>query len=220
MRRLTTVVLALVVSLALMGVGYALWSETINISGRVNTGELDWQFRYASVDDRYAPPPMSGPGTISDLTCDPGFGNIRETGKNVAWGSTQISGDGHTLDFQLNNVYPCYFNKLEVYPVNTGTIPLHIERVIFKDNNGNVIRTFEQRGGAYPIVELDLSGDGNADIELLWGNHIGTQLHPGDNPVEISMWVHVLQACPESAQLSFSVEIEAVQYNESIHPIN
>ena len=39
-----TLFIILVIALALMGVGYALWSETLTISGTVNTGEVDVEF--------------------------------------------------------------------------------------------------------------------------------------------------------------------------------
>ena len=39
-----TLFIVLVIMLALLGVGYALWSETLTISGTVSTGEVDVEF--------------------------------------------------------------------------------------------------------------------------------------------------------------------------------
>lgn len=216
MRRLVLVVCSLLLCVAIVGVGYALWSETLWVDGTVHTGIVDWGFQYCTLLDEFPPPPMSGPGTIGDWTCDPGFLNVHRLQKNVAWGSATIVDNGHAVDFQLDNVYPCYFNALNLYPVNTGTIPIHIERVKIKDGAGNVVAELTESPA--PIVNVDLNGDGAADVEILWGDNFGAQLHPGDPPVEISMSIHVLQPCPEDADLKFTIELEAVQWNESIHP--
>ncbi len=39
-----TMFLVLVIALAFLGVGYAFWSETLTISGTVETGEVDVEF--------------------------------------------------------------------------------------------------------------------------------------------------------------------------------
>ena len=42
-----TIFMILVIALAFLGVGYALWSETLTISGTVSTGEVDVEFSHS-----------------------------------------------------------------------------------------------------------------------------------------------------------------------------
>ncbi len=46
-----TMFLVLVIALAFLGVGYALWSETLTISGTVTTGEVDVEFSQHPVEE-------------------------------------------------------------------------------------------------------------------------------------------------------------------------
>ena len=46
-----TMFLMLVIALALLGVGYALWSETLTITGTVQTGEVDVEFSQHPVEE-------------------------------------------------------------------------------------------------------------------------------------------------------------------------
>lgn len=207
--------LALVIALAGFGASYALWSQDLTIQGTVETGELDWEFTVCSILDPFAPPPyIPGDPALADYTCRVGFEGpppfFWHSDKNVGWGECAIDeGNSHVVEVNLYNVYPCYFNSVSVYAWNTGSIPLIIEKVII---DGNEITSLPA-----PVVELDLSGDGKADVEIWWGNAIGTQLEPGDWSSEMSFWFHCLQDAPEGATLSFTIELVGVQWNESSH---
>lgn len=209
MKKLLLITGVLLISLLLIGFGYARWYETLSVSGTVNTGELDWEITQCFVQDTYAPPLQ-----VPDLTCDPGFDNIRQLDKNVGWGECQLvdsdgDGDNDTLELTLHNVYPCYFNEIAFYPRNNGTIPLIIDSVTI---GGEV---FREHGAE---KSLDLDGDGVDDIEIRWNDNFGLQLEPGENAPEISFWVHVLQGAPEGESLTFTITIDAVQWNEYVPP--
>ena len=220
MKKIGLLCLALVLALGTMGVGYALWYDDLYIQGQVDTGVLCWEFTSASSLD---PCP---PNYILDYHSRPGFVGptpyFWQGDKDVGCTSITIT-DSHNLLMELNNVYPCYFNAISFYTRNCGTLPLHFEKVIFTsyDAAGAVIEsvTIDWIALDYAPVSLDLTGDGNDDIEFKWGNHIGMQLHPGDDGPEQSFWLHILQACPQDLDdLSFTITFNAVQYNESIHP--
>lgn len=202
MRSAKILALPVIVVLGLLPTGVACWSKTLHISGAVNTGTLDWQFVGASCLD------TSG----KDYHCRDGFAGPPPLfwmgDKDV--GSTTVGiTDPHTVTVTMTNVYPSYFTSVSVYAQNTGSIPLIIENVVI---DGKWILE------APATVRLDLDGDGDNDIEIWWGDAIGSQLHPGGYSQEMSFWVHVLQGAPMHATLSFTIGIIAVQYNESTHP--
>jgi len=69
--------------------------------------------------------------------------------------------------------------------------------------------------GGVPYVQYDFNGDGAFDFELSYKDNFGAQLDPGEDPLEISMWMHVLQPCPQSQldTLTFNITLVAVQWN-------
>jgi hypothetical protein len=203
-----------VIALAGAGTGYALWSQALYFNGTVYTGELDWQFTGTLQLD---PGPAHSP---LDYHCNPGFTGsppFWQGDKDAGWTNVTVT-DPHTVTLTLNNVYPCYFNMVAIYMKATGTIPLRIQNVTFASAYGNVI--LDSSGDA-TIFNLDLSGDGNPDIEFWWREPwvFGYQLHPGDDLPETSFWIHIMQPAPQEATLSFTVTLTAVQWNEYMTPL-
>jgi len=99
-------------------------------------------------------------------------------------------------------------------------MPLHFERVIIGIAGDPVAPTVIETTVSIPVVKLDLDQDGDNDIEIKWGDNIGLQMHEGDEH-ELSFLIHILQGAPqgETGTLKFYVKLEAVQFNESIHPV-
>ena len=210
--------LALVLALGGVGAAFAAWTDTLTISGTVNTGELCWQFASASIQDDNRPPNgmWEYPTLYPDLTCDPEFvpnpaGEFYwPLDKNVGWGNVTRVADANgrykTLEVTLYNAYPSYFNEVSFYLNNCGTIPLKVWKVIIN-------------GVAYyagqPYAAIDSNGDGDADVEIKWNDNFEMQYEPGiPNTTEYSFWIHVLQPSPQDAQLSFTIEMVAIQWNE------
>ncbi len=223
--------LAAVLALVGTGVAYAMWSDDVTINGTVESGKLCWRFANASLLDDDAPNGAYYPTTNPDYTSSySGFEynynkdeNGNELGyywkleKNVAWGQTAISEDGKTLTVTLNNTYPCNFNMVSFYVRNCGTIPVKIDTLKLLDNNGNIIAT--TRTSNPPLyAAMDLNGDTNPDVEIQYGDNFGVQLEPGGASPEFSFWVHTLQPAPQSATLTFSMQISAIQWNEYVAP--
>lgn len=212
MKKVALICLALILALGSLGVSYALWSDNLYINGTIETGTLCWEWTSTNNLD---PGP---PNHILDYHCNPGFeGDIYWQGtKDVGYTTTTIK-DAKTIEMTLTNVYPCYFNSISVYGRNCGTIPLHFEWVSFDSDYEDPI-IIDWIDTDYAPISLDLDGDGNDDIEIKWGNHIGSQVHPGKSTGEISFWIHVMQAAPQNETMHFTITFNAVQYNESIHP--
>ncbi len=216
MKKILVLSIILLISLALLGLGYGRWTEMLNINGTVNTGEVDWEFISCSVLDKYAPPPYY-PTTTPDYNAYDGFDPpvYFEVDKNVGWGAYELidtdeDGDKDTANVNLNNVYPSYFNEVNLRAKNNGTVPIIIDRVLI---NGHEIRKEPT-----PVIKLDLNGDSKYDVEIWWTDGFGTQIHPGDYSPTMTFWFHVLQDAPEGASLNFKIQVEAVQWNEYVAP--
>ena len=211
--------LALVLALGAIGVGYAAWTDTIYIEGTVETGSLCWKFVGCTLADdiEFGGKPVNYggdyPTVVPDRTCNDGFevdpvkGPFWALDKNVGWGEQLISADGNTLTVTLHNAYPSYFNILAFYVSNCGTIPLKVDHILI---NG------EKFSGGVPWVLFDFNDDGQYDFEIQWGNNWGEQIEPGNRSPEFSLWMHVLQPCPQDMldELTFTIELVAVQWDQ------
>lgn len=205
--------------MGVLGIGYAAWTDTIAIDGTVTTGEVCIKFSQSSGwDDQDGPPPYI-PTDDPDFNAIPGPGfpfTAYLVDKNVGWGVSEVSVDGKTLTVALHNVYPSYYNHLGFVIWNCGTIPVKIQKFIFKDGDGVIVKEVPPDDRYFT---LDLSGDPGdvPDLELWWGNDAGTQLEPGDG-VNHSFSVHMLQDetidFSEPQSFTFSIEIVAIQWDK------
>lgn len=107
MKKLLLICLALVLAVGTMGVGYALWSDSLYIQGTIETGEID--FCIASV-------------ASDDVGLDPGYQ------KDVASTTVEIL-DCHHARVTVNNAYPCYENYVHFTVQFLGTVPVHLEEI-------------------------------------------------------------------------------------------
>lgn len=211
---------AIAVALLAMAMAYGLWYQTLTVEGEVETGDLAACITGVSALDMDV-------GSL-DWTSSPRGFVPNATGGDY-WripdakdvGRTIVRVDGCDLYVTLENVYPCYFTDVTFKPLNTGTLPWIIDHVVFRDNNDNAIAN---ASAGTPYVLLDLNGDTKPDIEILWLDNFGKQVHPfdptvpGSGRVEISFYIHVLQEAPQGATLTFSIELTVVQWNEYIPP--
>jgi len=213
MKKIGLLMLALVMALGALGIGYAKWSDTVTITGNVNSGSVCWTFTdpLTSIDP-------DDPPTI-DWTCNPGFTNVRRLDKNV--GNTTVSfTDPHHVQVTLNNTYPCYYNSISLHEISCGTIPvkLGVVKLTYIDPQTQLPVTVSVPHGteAY-IVGADQYGGYSNVIEVLWVDNDGAQFHQGQI-AEDSLWIHVLQPAMQGATYSFNITREAIQWNE--YPAN
>lgn len=97
-------------SLGVIGAGYAQWTGTLDVNGTVETGIFGHNWVGCSSNDP--------PGTI-----DPG------KTQDVAWCDTSISGDELTIYAIINNAYPNYQCQVSGLVHNNGTVPEMIDDV-------------------------------------------------------------------------------------------
>jgi len=103
----STFFMVLLVALALLGVGYGLWSKVLYIDTTVATGYVDADFDAATTNDL--------PGTV-----DPG--HQKDVATCVVEG---ISSD--LLTVTITNAYPSYSCDVSFLVTNTGSIPVMVQ---------------------------------------------------------------------------------------------
>jgi len=195
--------------LSVFSVAFAMWSETLKVNTTVDTGELDWEI-------------MEGTLTQKD-TCDfpandynasflpqPG---AQQLDKNVGCTDLELidsdnDGDYDTLKITMQNVYPWYYEHIAFKVHNDGTIPLKIWRVII---NGNIYH--ELNPGAIEGEYFDFNGDGKNDTLIWWGDNFGVQLDPCES-ANISLDITILQDAPEGSTITFTIQLDAIQWNK------
>ena len=102
----------LIIGLAVAGASYAMWTETLSVSGTVAAGELDAGFLECECSDSDGDGVYEGEGhVLCELT------------------DTDGDGDNETAVITIVNGYPCYTATCDLTIMNTGTIPLHVAGV-------------------------------------------------------------------------------------------
>jgi hypothetical protein len=207
MKKLGLLIIALVLALGTLGVGYARWSDNISIRGTVESGEVCFSIRDLSWEEVGGCPDKNWGDWVYDgfsTSCPFGYhfediGPAPE-GKCPATVSftPHYDADGNvdSLQVTVDNAYPYFLGDISFYVCNCGTIPIVIQA---------------------PIIQQD------PFLLIEYGDNIGRQIHTGQC-VEISFLVGVTQhANNDPAQdmiemnssYSFTISIEAVQWNEA-----
>jgi hypothetical protein len=159
MKRFGLLCLVLVLALGSIGVGYAMWSDTISIDGTVSTGSVclgivpgTWAeintcpaSEFAAFPDRNWSNWIYAPGSES---CPPNytFGLVRPcTNKDVAYVTfVAMQADGtvipnpeapeapivEKLKVIVHNAYPHWYGRITFDFYNCGTIPLHFKPLV------------------------------------------------------------------------------------------
>jgi len=185
-KKLTAIFAIMMIALCLVGISYALWEKSVYVDTYVNTGNLDVVFSGVTNMDPPGPP----------ISYDPKDGTHRWD-KDVGW--TNVTGIGEeVINVTLHNVYPCYYNDLEVEINNTGNVPVIIQ-------NYTVI----------PDGFVVASGNGHNDGPLWidWANGKGSQLDHFDVAAS-SFKIHVEQCATPGATYTFTVKLCVVQWND------
>ncbi|WP_276814175.1 hypothetical protein [Desulfurococcus amylolyticus] len=217
MNRIYVTVLATLLIIVGLLLGASMWLDILRANTYVDTGELDWEI-------------VQGPTIWLDACgLQPGFGSYKGNDWNATHlpspgalqldkdvGCTHVAlidsdgdGDMDTMNVALYNVYPWYYTHIAMKVHNDGSIPLKIWRVIIDGQYYYELNEHALQQG----VELDLNNDEAPDILIWWGDNFGTQLHPCQS-ADISFDLTVLQSAPQNTVLSFTISLQAVQWNE------
>lgn len=220
MKKLSIICLIAVLSLAVMGFGYAMWKDDVAINVTAQTGG----FSMAFVNNSFMQKDVG-----SDWTCDDLMLNLRQApeGKNVGWTTGSFSSSSNdgvldTMTVTVNNAYPCYYNEISAQVEVLGSIPVKIQyaklnwmgnEVTLEDGvkyfffkNGSVIKYNQTLHTSLPLA--------NAVMEFCWMNNAGVQAHP-PRTLEESFHFHVIQPADQNTTYTFSIKVEGIQWNES-----
>jgi predicted ribosomally synthesized peptide with SipW-like signal peptide len=180
--------MVLVIALALLGVGYALWSDTLEVDGTVHTGEVDMAFSPCATNDEGV-----DPGYEKDVaSCDCAL-RAGDRGD----GNGDNGPDGLTI--RIENGYPSYSCEVSYDMTNIGSIPVHLYSVTEE----------------YDAASLDYAQNCVDEGEAAVGP--GYQLHPGEH-VYCTIGLHVRQEAEENATYTLHKEYWWGQYNEEPPP--
>ena len=185
-----TLFIVLVIMLALLGVGYALWSDTLVIDGTVHTGEVDMAFSPCETND---PGEGDDPGYwkhVASCECGQSDGSLDD----------QYDNGFDQMDITIEGGYPSYSCEVSYDMSNIGTVPVHLYSVLA-----------DYDPGALDVVQSCVDGQ-EGIVEP------GYQLHPGEH-VYCNMVLHVRQEAPENETLYLHKEYFWGQYNEAPPPM-
>jgi hypothetical protein len=113
MKKIILICLGLVLALGSMGVGYALWSDSLYLEGTINTGEVDVCLVSIASDDV---------GIDLGYTKDVGVTTVGITDCYNGW-------------VTVDNAYPSYENFVHFTTEITGTVPVILEDIIITNPN-------------------------------------------------------------------------------------
>ena len=198
MKKTRFLVLVLVVSIMLVGAGYAYWTETLTINNTVSTGKLDVKFA----------------------------GDPDVTLKDDAWFLTdQIFGidftakvrdntNGNIMDIIITNFYPGAIANVSFTVQNDGTVPVMIDKVngIIPDGTKNFIENALWFG----VNEYDAYNDIHTFIGNLPNNWNNIVIYPGRSQTytfTIRMPETITGDSFENSSGSFSLQLDYIQVN-------
>jgi len=127
MKKLGLLCLAVVLAMGSLGVGYAMWSDTVTITGPVTTGEVDVCVRDIAANEAI-------PGN-PDPQC--GIGENPER-KDVGWVSYEII-DCDEVRVTVHNAYPYYSALAHLTVCNTGSVPVRWQQPMIVDYDPTVM---------------------------------------------------------------------------------
>ena len=225
--RIGAMLVAVLVALALVGVGYGLWSKTLYIDGTVRTGTVNARFGAVFTDDDNkvdnAAKDVDDTGTCplpvgATTSCDPSAPGPnppryeKDVGQCFAfWAAEdpdpdQPGNQGATIS--IFNAYPSYWCTAWFDIINNGSIPILIHGV-------TIDTTAIARCPA--TTKLDLDGDGKDDLEICVSGLSAAgeedQIDPGDT-FQMDLAMHLLQDAPQGETLTFDAEVFLHQWNE------
>ncbi len=215
-----TLFMIVVLALALLGVAYGLWSQSLFIRGIINTGNVKAAFTRAFTDDdgtvndtaRDSQDTGNCPISINgDPSCDPAASgpDVKDHhDKAVANCRALIQANATSAQITLNAAYPDYYCTAWLAITNDGSIPVKIASATV---NGQAIdpgvpKSFDLNGDSEPDAAIHLT-----EIEQC------QQIDPGET-VYMDVDQQVLMGAPQDAAMTYLIELQLNQWNEPCEP--
>jgi predicted ribosomally synthesized peptide with SipW-like signal peptide len=181
--------MALILAMGSLGVGYAMWSDTVTINGSVDTGTLKLGISKAWYGEPWGECEWYDEGGVGHNCKDVGSVNAYRAGDilcSVLYGGVSTAAF-ERAEFIINNAYPCYRPSIWIDVANCGTIPIHITDIGITaaqvDGEGNIIEQLNLFW-VTPIPPQTRSAElrdseGNVIITMDFVNLVCSQIHPG-----------------------------------------
>ena len=192
-----------ILALAGVGMGYAAWTDTITITGQINTGSVEWKF--IDVSGTWVWKVYDYQTDEIYITDDPLWvpSDIGYDGELIAYSEAVLT-DDHNAVVTYDNLFPCIYFEADVVVEYTGTVPGKINSIIPLNNLGVI--------DSYTTITVTYTPVGGLPIPVI--DPMGLQLHEGDQ-IHAVMTIHL----PQDDTLmgitgSFSVEVGIIQWNE------
>lgn len=201
-------IVLLLIAVLLLAVGYAAFSDTLNISGTASAnGTFDIQFTEPKILDKQGITEDANDAT-TQVKCE-------------------VSADGKTLNVKVPGMqYPGAGARFSVIISNKGTIPAKIKRIKAMVNNEDVTNqltdtAFNERPGSIIGLEhIKIAGLGNFNAKLqdstTGGNNI---LQTGGNcgfTFTVYWDENATTNIENTEEIEFTLEIEYEQYGDKI----
>ncbi len=201
----------MVMALAVVGVGYALWFEDLKIHGDVTTGELDLDFSGPYIYDYFETCDRDPDTALPDCPLKFDTVNCEALFEEGVMG-TQVGGNVETdltdpdwLGITVTGAYPSYTCQVTFDIHNAGTVPVHLFAWYHEDPTM-----------PFPPMPLECASNINGPYtEVEDGVNIA-QLH-NDGAVWCRVKIHFTNAdnLLENATYRFQYHFRACQWNEA-----
>jgi hypothetical protein len=216
MKKIGFLALALVLALGALGVGYAMWQDSVTIHGEVNTGTL-----ILGVADTGTNDPNNG---TADPQC--GVGDNQEE-KDVAYfesvnGATKcmIDDTQYYADITetFNHVYPYYGPTVTCEIANCGTVPLKITGMTLTSFGGTDLTPWM----SFSWTITDEDGNVSSDSGDWWAfvAALGTPQIRGGGHITVEKTICFEEEdasgnlLPQNATMTYTLTVTGAQWNE------
>jgi hypothetical protein len=243
MKKIWLVVLAVILAMGALGVGYAHWSKTLEIEGTAKTAVFkvgftrilaDWDVEDYNAWLRAQGLPAPEPKDVGNTVCK----LVEEITEPPSVPATKVV--YQRLICTITNSYPCYWGINKFTIDNAGTMPAHCTGLTMNPGAGLVIsaRIIGPDGNLIGW-ELNDAADPTKPILNVWLYKEPPDYGPGweiqpptEFPVEYphslicnqiepcdqlltELWVHVKQPAKQGHTYTFSIDVEYGQFNPS-----
>ncbi len=240
MKKIGILALALVMALGALGIGYAHWTDTLEIEGDINTGWVDVNFHSQIDNDLDSNDPNEEGNWVFPSSGGPPWWDGTRENKDVAktsstfstwvgpWSSSNVT--GNTAEMIITDGYPSYWGSVIWDIQNNGNIPVELWKVnlIAVDGPGAPWAA----GLPYALeidvlyyVDADSSGqidqqlDAGDDFSFILSAHNVEQLDPftdswGFPKGWLDITIHVEQDAQMKSSYEFTIEYVFANWNE------
>lgn len=223
--------MAAVLIFGLMGLGFAMWSDTVQVSAAVSTGNVNIGIRDMGTNDNILTTAILG-GTATNsadgfadamtLGGDPQINpGVNSEGKNVAnfisvnnnCPPEFLIGDAGyfaSITETITNAYPYYAPSTKIQIASNGSIPVKLDglKVVPSGN----LTGFNY--GAWTITKPDGNTATGSGFDALVAALNGIQLHQ-NQVVTIELQVWFAQNTEENSSGALTFTVHAAQWNEA-----